>query len=441
MKFFLLLIVFLFVLIPYGSAEAQSDSFVAVNIKDSLTIRVHDNPHLNINVKVTEDGYINFPFIGSIHVKGKTVYEIEDILEKKLIDYVNYPIVSVFLTRGFETQKIYLYGELRSYQAINFEDDLTLLEVLSLIGGITKDGRYGRLLIRRKKNEGYEDIELDIEKILDSHTGDILLRPHDIIIVEPNKKVSVEGAVTNRGDYALEKGMTVKRVLSLAGGITKSGYYGRVLIRRKKNESYEDIEIDIEQVLDFHAEDILLQPDDIVFVEPNQTFMIDGNVGNPGHYALKKGMTVKMALLENGVIYFYGKVILRRKQEGGQGYTDIDLHFKGDVRGELAGDILLQPSDMIIVEPNETYFVYGEIGSPGEFKLTKDSTVFSAMLLAGGVTKWGSEDRIKILRRTKNGKGNFIAINVKIGDFIKGDASADVALEPGDLIVFTPSIL
>ena len=440
-KIFLIFIVLLFALIPKANAEIAAKNFSVINVQDALHIRVMDNEQLNTTATVTEDGYVNFPFIGSVYVKGKTIKYVEDEIKKRLGEgFIKSPVVSIVLTRGF-TQKIYLYGALASLGDKPYEEGLTLLKVLSLAGGITENGLYGRLLVKRKTKEGYEDIELDIENILNSRTGDFMLKPDDIIFVEPNKKFMIMGAVQKSGEYPLMKGMTLKKAFASAGGITEDGIYATLIVRRKTKEGYEDIELDIENVLNSRTGDFLLQHDDIVIAEINKKFIIQGVANKQAEYLLKKSMTVNSALLEYGLIDHYGEVIVRRKQDGNTGYSDIEIYYKGDVRNNLTGNILIHPYDIIIIKAREKYFVYGEINKPGEYQLNEDSTVFTAMLKAGGITKWGSEDRIKILRRKKEGEGDFFTIKVKIGDFIKGDASADLVLEPNDIIVFMTSIL
>jgi polysaccharide export outer membrane protein len=66
-------------------------------------------------------------------------------------------------------------------------------------------------------------------------------------------------------------------------------------------------------------------------------------------------------------------------------------------------------------------------------------TVFKALTIARGFTKWGSENRVKILRLIGNGEG-FSTIKVNIDDVLDGDASADILLQPGDTVVVSSGI-
>jgi protein involved in polysaccharide export with SLBB domain len=68
-----------------------------------------------------------------------------------------------------------------------------------------------------------------------------------------------------------------------------------------------------------------------------------------------------------------------------------------------------------------------------------DMTVFKALINAGGVTKWGSEDRVKILRKASNASG-LETIKVDINSVIKGDANSDIKLQSGDIIIVSKGI-
>ncbi|RJO61247.1 sugar transporter, partial [candidate division WS5 bacterium] len=134
----------------------------------------------------------------------------------------------------------------------------------------------------------------------------------------------------------------------------------------------------------------------------------------------------------------YGKVKLRRKQEDGT-YKDMEIDLKGTIEGTGERDVFIQPNDILIVERNKKYLIYGEINRPGEYDLQDDMTVFKAITIAGGFTKWGSENKVKVLRRTEDGSGIDI-IKVNINDVIKGDAEEDLSLNPNDVVIVSTSI-
>ena len=343
-------------------AEISANDQYTVGIEDVLDIKVLGHPDLRSLATVASDGSITFPYLGTVYVKGKRLSEIEKELTERLSEgFIKYPSVTVALVKSM-SRKIFVYGEVARSGEIAFEGDMTVVKAISVAGGITTNGLHGKIKVRRmqKGKQGYKDIDIGLRGVIeDSAAGDMPLQPDDIVIVERNKTIFVHGEVSRPGEYVLEKDMTVVKAISVAGGITVNG--------------------------------------------------------------------------------LYGKVKVRRKQDGSPGYKDIDIDLKGVIEGSATGDMSLQPDDIVIVEHNKTFFVHGEVNRPGEYVLKDDMTVLKAVSLAGGFTKWGSSSRVKVLRQKESYTGYEI-IKVDIDDVVDGDATEDVILQPGDIVIVSEGI-
>ncbi len=340
-----------------------------------------------------------------------------------------------------------IQGEVGKPGKYPLKDNMTVLEAITEAEGITEDGQYGNVLIRRKRinGSGYDDIEVDIKGIMKGLKEDILLKPDDIIIVSPNNKFIIFGEVLNPGEYVLEDGMTIGRGIARAGGITEDGLYGKVKVRRMREDGsgYEDIEISLHGVIKGSVkEDVLLEPDDIVIVEKNSKFIVQGEVLTPGEYVLEDNMTLGRAIAKAGGVSeegLYGNVRIRRMREDNSGYDDIEFDLRDVINGDK-GNTPIMPDDIVMVEKNKKFMIYGEVEKIGEFDLTDDMTVFKAIAMAGGFSKWGSPSNIKILR-PKDNKKEFDIIKVNVKKVIDGDASADIPLQPGDIVIVSSSFL
>ena len=438
-------------------AESLKNDVYKIGINDALQIRVIDHDELKTLATVASDGTITFPLIGTVVAKGKTISSLEEEITRLLSSgYIKYPVVNVSLLKSM-SRKIYAYGDVYTRGTIPFEDDMTIIRALSVVGGITADGQFGRLIVMRKladkKNEYKELVKAELAngKIGNREIEDTLLKPDDMLIVERNRTFLIEGETAQRGRFVLEKDMTVLRALLQAGGVTKDGAFGRIKLRRKqegKPGGYEDIAesgISDGVIEKKEVEDIVLKPDDILMTEKSDTFLIQGEVNQRGRVVLEKDMTVLRALLQAGGVTkdgAFGRIIVRRKQEGEPGgykeFAESAINNSVIEKKEVE-DTILQPDDVLVVERNKTYFIYGEALKTGEFVLTNDETVFQALTIAGGFTKWGSESRVKVLRPSDNGNG-FETIKVNIKDVIDGDATADVYLKPKDTIVVSSGI-
>ncbi len=443
---FSLIIGIVFLFTSQLGADTSLGDFYKVGINDVIEVKVLDHADLRTVTPVTSDGTISFPYIGTIQVENMSLSEIKEMISKKLgAGYIKYPVVTVTLVKSM-SRKIFAYGELNRRGEIPYEEGMTLVRALSIAGGISRDGLYGNIKVRRKTKgkPGFKDINVDIEKVVGgSRKADLLLKPDDIVIVERNKTFFAYGEVGKPGEHVLEKNMTVVRALSVVGGIRADGLYGKVKIRRKqKDKKIKDMEIDIADIVEGRgAGDMLLQPDDLLIVERNKTFLIQGEVMKRGRFVLSKDMTVLRALLQAGGISdsaSYGTITLRRKKKGKAGEYQ-DIAEAKVIEMSKIEDILLQPDDVLVVEGNETFLVYGEVLRPGEVVLQSDMTAFKAITMAGGFTKWGSENRVKILRQKKDTSG-FETIKVNIDNVIRGKADADVALEPGDILVISAGV-
>ncbi len=84
-----------------------------------------------------------------------------------------------------------------------------------------------------------------------------------------SKKFYVYGEVVRPGTYLLEDNMTVLKAISNAGGLTKYGSLGRILILRPKTDSpgYVNVKVNMDLIMNGISQDIPLEPGDIVQVK------------------------------------------------------------------------------------------------------------------------------------------------------------------------------
>jgi polysaccharide export outer membrane protein len=101
-------------------------------------------------------------------------------------------------------------------------------------------------------------------------TNNITLDAGDIVTVPHAGIVYVLGAVTRAGGFVLANDRTelsVLKILALAGGMTPTAKSDHVVIVRKNDQGQQhEIEIDLKKILKRQAEDVQLQPSDVVYV-------------------------------------------------------------------------------------------------------------------------------------------------------------------------------
>ena len=115
-------------------------------------------------------------------------------------------------------------------------------------------------------------ITVNLGRILE--TGDtssnIVLEPGDVVTVPHAGIVYALGAVARPGGFVVanDRGqLTTLKLLSLAGGLERTAKSDHaVIVRRDGNGQQHQVEVDLKKVLKFEAEDVRLQPSDILYV-------------------------------------------------------------------------------------------------------------------------------------------------------------------------------
>ena len=115
-------------------------------------------------------------------------------------------------------------------------------------------------------------ITINLNELME--TGDmknnIVLQAGDIITVPHSGVVYVIGAVNRAGGFILSNDraqLTTLKILALAGGLTRTAKSDKAVIVRKDNQGQQhQVSIDLKKVLRREAEDIQLQPSDILIV-------------------------------------------------------------------------------------------------------------------------------------------------------------------------------
>ena len=150
-----------------------------------------------------------------------------------------------------------------------------------------------------------------------------------------------------------------------------------------------------------------------------------GQVRSPGTYSLDKETSlIEIISRAGGVTDGAGwiiEVVRPSKKVPDKPITPDEAKKEDIIRVDLEGLLGGRPEDNIRIEGGDTifvpkaayYFIFGEVKTPGSYKLRRETTVLKAVILAGGFTQKASKRRIKI-RRKKGEKT--IQVRVKLDD-------------------------
>jgi polysaccharide biosynthesis/export protein len=153
---------------------------------DTLNIVVWRNPELSGPVTVRPDGFISLPLIGDLKAAGKSPAELSQEARAALAKLVLEPVVSVVVTgfQGVYAEQIRIVGEAARPQAVAYRQDMTLLDVMIQVGGMTDfaDGN-GAVLIRG--SEGGKQYGIRLKDLLKRGdiSANVAVMPGDIVMV------------------------------------------------------------------------------------------------------------------------------------------------------------------------------------------------------------------------------------------------------------------
>ena len=136
---------------------------------------------------VENDGTINFPVLGRIHVEGLTKGECERMIEQKIAPYLaktEKPVVKVMLA----SYRVTLMGDVNAPKVVTVgTEKMSILEALASAGDLTIYGqRQNVLLIREDKNGEKHAHRLDLTDANFINSPYYYLQQNDVIYVQPN---------------------------------------------------------------------------------------------------------------------------------------------------------------------------------------------------------------------------------------------------------------
>lgn len=153
---------------------------------DTLVLSVWRNPDLSATVSVRPDGRLSAPLIEDVVAAGKSPAELARELEKILGKYVRDPVVTIVPTafQGTFSDQIRIVGEATRPQAIAFRQDMTLLDVMILAGGLT-DFADGNAAVLVRGSEGGKQYSVRLKDLIKRGeiAANVDVRPGDIIII------------------------------------------------------------------------------------------------------------------------------------------------------------------------------------------------------------------------------------------------------------------
>ncbi|WP_299614832.1 XrtA/PEP-CTERM system exopolysaccharide export protein [Pelagibius sp.] len=174
--------------LPPALVEAPDEPpLYQIGAGDSLTIFVWRNAELSTSVTVRPDGRISVPLIEDLYVEGKTPSNLSREIETQLAVYIQDPLVTVIVGGfvGTFPQQVRIVGEASQPQAIPFRANMTVLDIVIQVGGLTEFADGNNTTLVRFQGDEIREFRVRLDDLLNDGdiSANVALLPGDILII------------------------------------------------------------------------------------------------------------------------------------------------------------------------------------------------------------------------------------------------------------------
>lgn len=253
--------------------------------EDQISIHVPDAEEISDKpVRIDMNGNVRLPVVGRLKAGGRTAEQLETDIASRLKQFLKAPDVAVSITE-FRSQPVSVLGSVKTPGVHQLQGRKTLIEILSLAGGLTDDAGHSVKITRTMDNGpvplknavtdlsgNFSVAEVNLKGIMNALNPEenIIIRSNDVISVPRAEMVYVTGEVTKPGGYVLgdRETLSVLQALSLAGGLVRSAaaQNTRILRPATPGATRNEIIVDVKKILAGKSNDVPLQADDILFI-------------------------------------------------------------------------------------------------------------------------------------------------------------------------------
>ena len=454
---------------PVSDIQVPIDYIVGPG--DTLEVQVYGNQPALYELTVQRDGRVNFPKLGPIMVSNMSFDSARAAIEHRVSDQLIGARVSV--TMGdLRSIRVFVLGDAEKPGSYTVSGLSTMTNALFVSGGVKKIGSLRNIQLKRN---GRLVTTLDLYDLLlrGDTSNDRQLLPGDVIFIPPiGKTVSVFGSVRRPAIYELKTESTVAEAVDIAGGLlpdadAKTGQLERILPSNLREMHNIDLTAGSGRATELASGDKLRIPEIRPTLE--NSVVLTGHVFRPGQFEYRPGLRLTDVLgsideLRPNADQHY--IMIRREVPPDDRIeaTSADLTRALAARGS-AVDPELRPRDKIYVfdlsvdrerilapvirelelqatpdRPEQVVSIDGRVKAPGHYPLETTMHV-SDLIRAGGSLEdaaYRGEAEITRYVVVDGDARRTESIPVNLAAIRRGDAGADLQLQPYDILVIKP---
>jgi protein involved in polysaccharide export with SLBB domain len=389
------------------------------------------------------------------------------------------------------SKRVEIVGEIKRPFVFEMKEAENLQTLLTFAGGFTEKAYQARLKVLKNTptERKINDITANQFQTYTPQSGDKYFVSE--ILDRFENRVSIEGSVFRPGEYQLENGLSLKKLIEKAEGLKEDAFLNRGYITRLLPDlNTQLIAFDVKKVLNGQAEDILLQREDLISIssifdlKEAYNIQINGEVRFPNSYPFAENMSLQELIIKAGG---FKEAATSKRIEISRRLKNSDSNAKTAQSAEIfqididqnlnsAGiTFILQPFDIVTVRSSTGYEVQkqvrieGEVLYPGYYTISKKNERISELVQrAGGLTalaftegaslkrsgafesnleKEKENQKIEQFQKIQKGIADTAAINIQDvvsrNNFVginlsqimqKPGSSKDIFLEDGDIL-------
>lgn len=170
-----------------SQAPVHEASSYLIGSGDVLNIFVWHNPDLSITAPVRPDGRISLPLLQDVDAAQKTPAQLAGDIEQGLSKYVREPLVTVTVTQfvGPYSQQVRVIGEASEPKAIPYRTDMSMLDVMIAVGGLTQFAAGNRASLVRTVDGRQRTFTVRLDDLLKDGdmTANVPVVPGDVVVI------------------------------------------------------------------------------------------------------------------------------------------------------------------------------------------------------------------------------------------------------------------
>jgi protein involved in polysaccharide export with SLBB domain len=419
---------------------------------DEVLVSYWGSASQRLRLSVDREGRVSLPEAGAILVAGRSLADVQRLIQSALSGQFRNVTVDVSLGR-IRNVRVFVVGDVKRPGAYEISALSSALSALLVAGGPNDTGSL-RTVRHYRGKKLIEDIDL-YELMLKGVSSSVeRIESSDSILVPPaGAQVTVAGMVRRPAIYELRQEQTLDQVLGLAGGVLVTGELRNIKVARiEAHQRKVMLNVNLPQDGDVNKmessfKNLAIKDGDDIAISPilpysDKTVYLQGHAFRPGKYPFKDGIKV------TDIITSF-QDLLPEPAERAEIIRLRPPDYRPFVIGFNLRDVLerrreapaLQPFDTVRVfgryeaDPPKVS-IYGEVLRPAEYLLSDRMTAADLVRMAGGFKRSAFTESAGLASYSIQ-HGERVELEhreIPIGRALAGEPDTDVVLKPGDVI-------